>query len=219
MGRLNVFADEAGTFDFRRDPQVSNFYIICTVTMGDCAAPAAALIDLKRQLAWEQVRLGDYFHCTTDAQVVRDRVFATIEQFEFQIQATVMEKAKANPSIRSKDADFYRHGWLYHLRHGVREFIEDSEELHITAASVGTKKGQIAFTDAVRDVVKETVSGRPVRTSFWQCATDPCLQLADYCTWAIQRKWEMNDSRSYDLVKGRITYEYDLFQKGRTRYY
>jgi hypothetical protein len=27
--------------------------------------------------------------------------------------------------------------------------------------------------------------------------SDPCLQVADYCTWAIQRKWERGDERSH----------------------
>lgn len=217
--RRHVFADEAGNFDFRRAQNVSNYFIICTVTMEDCARPAALLTELKRQLAWEQLPLSDYFHCTTDAQAVRDRVFAAISECDFQVQATIMEKAKANPSTRDTPARFYRHGWLYHLRHGLREFIESADELHITAASVGTKKGQVAFTDAVRDVVKETVGETPARTSFWQCATDPCLQLADYCTWAVQRKWELKDTRSYDLIADRLTYEYDLFQRGKTLYY
>lgn len=219
MGRLHVFADEAGNFDFRRAPNVSNHFIICTVTMGDCATPAALLTQLKRQMAWEQLPLRDYFHCTTDAQGTRDRVFAEILKCDFGIQATIMEKNKANPSIRKTDAAFYRHGWLYHLRHGLREEIEFADELHITAASIGTKKGQVAFTDAVRDVVRETVNHTSVRTSFWPCSTDPCLQLADYCTWAIQRKWETGDARSYDALRDRITYEYELFARGRTVYY
>lgn len=219
MARLHIFADEAGNFDFRRAPNVSSHYIICTVTTADCAAPAAALTGLRRQLAWEQAPLRDYFHCTTDAQAVRNRVFDAILECDFGIQATIMEKAKANPSVRKTDADFYRHGWLYHLRHGLRDEIKSTGELHITAASVGTKKGQTVFTDAVRDVVRDTVSGKAVRTSFWQCATDPCLQLADYCTWAIQRKWETGDCRAYDRLRNRVTYEYELFARGTTVYY
>ncbi len=58
-----------------------------------------------------------------------------------------------------------------------------------------------------------------MRPSFWPSATDPCLQLTDYCTWAIQRKWEKGDSRSYDMIKNRITYEYDMFRKGTSYYY
>ena len=55
--------------------------------------------------------------------------------------------------------------------------------------------------------------------AFWPSNSDPCLQIADYCTWAIQRKWEKNDSRSYDLIKDKIVSEYDIFRFGSTYYY
>ncbi|MFP5434163.1 MAG: hypothetical protein ACLGIM_13765, partial [Alphaproteobacteria bacterium] len=110
-------------------------------------------------------------------------------------------------------------GWYQHFRWGMTDTIRTCDEMHITTASIGTKKGQVEFTDAVKDVVRQTVKGVRARTSFWQCSTDPCLQLADYCTWAIQRKWERGDTRSYNLIKDRITYEYDMFQRGTTLYY
>ncbi len=56
-------------------------------------------------------------------------------------------------------------------------------------------------------------------TDFWPSGADPCLQVADYCAWAIQRKWEKGDARSYDLIKDRITYEYDLWKKGEIHHY
>jgi len=45
------------------------------------------------------------------------------------------------------------------------------------------------------------------------------LQIADYCTWAIQRKWERTDAKSYNIIKDRITYEYDLWGHGTKHYY
>ena len=218
MSRLHVFADESGTFDFRHGPNISRFFIVCTVTMPSCDV-ATKLLTLRRQLAWEGASLGDYFHATTDTQEVRDKVFAVICEHDFRIQATVMEKSKSQPSIRETDARFYQHAWYRHFQFGMSGSIRACSEMHITAASVGTKKGQVAFTDAVRDVLRQTVGRLPHRSNFWPCGTDPCLQLVDYCAWAIQRKWEKADTRSYDLIKDRMTYEYDMFQKGTVHYY
>lgn len=36
---------------------------------------------------------------------------------------------------------------------------------------------------------------------------EPCLVVADYCTWAIQRKWERNDARSQILLADKIASE------------
>ena len=98
---------------------------------------------------------------------------------------------------------FYKHGWYNHFKWGMPKVLAGATEVHVTVASVGTKKKQMAFTDAIRDVLKQTEGKRKVRFNVWPCSTDPCLQFADYCTWAIQRKWESRDKdcRSYDLIK------------------
>lgn len=218
MSRLYIFADEAGDFAFKRGPNVSRYFIVCTVTSQSCAA-SEEINELRRQLAWEGHRLGDYFHATTDVQAVRDRMFALICKHDFEIQATIMEKSKAFERVRSTNHRFYQHGWLYHFKYGMAKHILPDQEIMITAASVGTKKGQVDFTDAVNDVLRQTIRRQLWKTAFWPCATDPMLQMTDYCTWAIQRKWERNDTRSYDLISDRITYEFDLWAKGSIHHY
>ncbi|HEV3094413.1 MAG TPA: hypothetical protein VGY30_07850 [Solirubrobacteraceae bacterium] len=34
-----------------------------------------------------------------------------------------------------------------------------------------------------------------------------CLVIADYCTWAIQRRWERDDRRSHQLLADKIASE------------
>jgi hypothetical protein len=40
------------------------------------------------------------------------------------------------------------------------------------------------------------------------------LQIADYCTWAIYRKWNSQDARSFRRVQAAVRREWDLFQSG-----
>ncbi|MEN9856147.1 MAG: hypothetical protein RLZZ157_1273 [Pseudomonadota bacterium] len=86
-------------------------------------------------------------------------------------------------------------------------------------ASLGTKKERAAFEVAVTDVMRQTHKSDKWRADFMPCQADPCLQVADYCAWAIQRKWERSDLRSYNLIKERITYEYELWEHGRVHHY
>lgn len=218
MPRLFIFADEAGCFAFKRAQNVSRYYIVCTVALPSCEI-GTKLLELRRQLAWEKAQLGDYFHATTDKQNVRDAVFEIIRSEDFSIQATVMEKSKAQPQTRLSEDVFYKYGWWYHFMYSSGKYINNVEELMITVASIGTKKKRIAFEDAVRDVVRQKIRRKQWSAAFWPCQTDPCLQVADYCTWAIQRKWEMNDARSYDLIASKINYEYDLWARGTAHYY
>ena len=216
-----IFADEAGCFTFNREHNVSKHFILCTVVMDDCAV-GTELLNLRRKLAWEGAELGDYFHATTDAQAVRDEVFRIITKFPFTIQATIMEKCKAFPRLRTSKPRFYQHGYFYHFKYGATAQLNKDSEALVTTASLGTRKERLAFESAVADVMHQTKNVKEWRADFMPCHADPCLQVADYCAWAVQRKWESKDkwdTRSFDLIKDRVTYEYDLFKPGKEDFY
>lgn len=219
MPRRFVFADEAGCFTFSRGPNISRYYIVCTVTMPSCDI-AHELLQLRRDLTWKKQPVANFFHASTDKQVIRDAVYELLKGHTFRVQATIMEKSKALPRIRPTKHRFYQYGWLYHFKHSLAQHLNNPEDEYlITTASVGTKKGQAVFTNAVNDVVQQHLKRENWRTSFLPCSNDPCLQVADYCTWAIQRKWERGDTKSYDLIKDRITYEFDLWAHGTQHHY
>lgn len=217
MSRKFIFTDEAGDFAFKRGPNIPNYFIVCSVTLDTCDV-GETLLKLRRQLAWEKAPTGDYFHAAEDKQVVRDRVFEAIRHERFRIDATILEKAKARPHVRASNETFYKYAWWYHFKHIGPQIAYRATELHITTASIGTKKGQALFTDAVNNVVQQVLRDVTYVTTFAPAGCDPCLQLADYCTWAIQRKWERNDLRSHVLIQSRIATEFNLWRHG-TRYY
>jgi hypothetical protein len=222
MSRLFVFADEAGCFNFSRDQGASRYFIVCTIICQSCADLGSSLLGLRRELIWEGAPVGEFFHASHDRQVIRDRVFRTLAAHDFSVQATILEKSKAYPRVRTTKHLFYKYGWFYHFKNAAPRVIKNGvTELHVTAASIGTNKGQAVFSTAVNDVVQQVLrSGeKKHRTNFCRSVADPCLQAADYCTWAIQRKWEGNDARSYDLIKERITQEMDLWSHGNTHQY
>lgn len=130
-----------------------------------------------------------------------------------------MEKSKAAPDVRSAKADFYRHGCYFHFKHGMKALSRPDTELLVTSASIGSKKERIAFELAMADAIGRTCHHMDWHTDFRPSQADPCLQLADYCAWAIQRKWERGDERSYRLIRDRITYEYDLWSHAAEHYY
>ena len=52
-----------------------------------------------------------------------------------------------------------------------------------------------------------------------QSRADLNLQIVDYVNWAVYRKWERGDTRSYDLIAGALRGELDVFRRGTTDYY
>lgn len=218
MSQIYLFSDEAGCMTFNRETNVSRFFIICTVATDDLSA-GFALHELRHELLREGLPLNECFHATEDRQAVRDRVYASFNGHKFAIQATICEKAKAQPQVRASKARFYKYPWYYHLKHGFRRHVPDGSDIVVTAASIGTKRERATYRSALDDVVNQNISNARWCVDFRPAIADPWLQIADYCAWAIQRKWERNDTRSYDLISDRITYEYELWRHGTTLYY
>nr|WP_226047782.1 DUF3800 domain-containing protein [Acidithiobacillus caldus] len=44
------------------------------------------------------------------------------------------------------------------------------------------------------------------------------LQVADYCCWAVFRKWQRSETEHYDRIRAAVRSEFDIFRTG-TRYY
>lgn len=218
MARIYVFADEAGDFAFRRGPNISKYFIVCSITLTSCDV-GEELLRLRREMAWKRLKQDDYFHATTDNQATRDLVFEIISNNKIRIDATVLQKSKTQPHTRLSDSMFYQHAWYYHFKHLTNFIIKSGDELQVTIASIGTKKTRGAFLNAINNVLGQTANRCNSVTGFWPAQADPCLQIADYCTWAIQRKWERNDTRSHDIIKSQISSEFDLYQTGSTEYY
>ena len=216
--RKHIYADEAGNFDFSRKRGASCYFILTTVAIDDHGIESE-LLELRRELAWSKADIVREFHATEDQQSVRDKVFDVLKQYSFRIDATIVEKSKALPRIRASEETFYKYAWFYHMKYVAPRVSSKSDDLMVVAASIGTKRKEKDFRYSIQDVMKQTSPTRSIRVSMWPAAIDPCLQVADYCCWAIQRKWEASDCRSYNLIKDKIRSEYDLFARGTTSYY
>lgn len=218
MSRVYIFGDESGNMDFSQKQGASRFFIITTVTVHDCAV-GGDLLELKRRLHWEGYEVGDYFHATEDKQSVRDEVFSLLGQHEFRVDATILEKPKAQPHLTQDDVRFYKQAWYLHLKYLVPRVVAADDEVYLVAASLGTKAKKRSAHGALKDVIAQVAHHNRYAVAFWPASTDPCLQAADYCCWAIQKKWERNDDRSHVLIAGRIRSEFDVFAGGTTLYY
>lgn len=219
MTRLHIFADESGNFDFTNGPGASKYFLITSVTFFDDFATCGELERLRYELAWDGIGHPGPFHAHSDKQVIRDRVFSLMAPHDFRVDATLLEKRKTQPHLRVSDERFYKYAWYYHLRHVAPQICGPNDEILIASASIGTRKKQGAYHAGVKDVISQTVPALTVRSAQWPADCDPGLQIADYCSWAIQRKWESNDQRSYSLIQTKIKSEFDLFARGTVTFY
>ena len=218
MARIFVFADEAGDFVFVRGPGVSRYFILTTVTMDECSV-GNALHDLRRDLAMRGGIVLSEFHATNDKQRVRNLVYEVLASAAIRVDATILDKPKTQDHLRTDPLRFYKQAWYLHFKYVAPKIAGASDEMLVAASSLQIKRKKLAIHVAVRDVVEQVSPTVYFETAFWPATSDPCLQVADYAAWAIQRKYESGDTRSYDLIKDKVASEFQPFKAGPNTYY
>lgn len=213
-----VFADEAGCATFNESPHVSRYFITCTVACPDHKL-GDQLTELRRRLAAEGTYLDkDQFHATEDEEAVRRSVFEILSKSPVRVDATVFEKSKANPAVRADGVTFFQFAWKHHLTFVSKYVFAGNDDVRLFMASYGSRKDRARIRVALEAAVQKT--GLKTKcTALWSSSSDPCLQVADYYAWAIQRKLERGDRRYYDLIRHHIRSEYDIFRRSERRYY
>ncbi len=218
MARISIFADETGNFHFSRKPGASRFFILTTVTVRDYSV-GDAIMELRRSMLWDRLGTACELHAVDNDWLTRNRVFDTLDQHDFRVDSTILEKAKAEPQVRTSEARFYKIAWYYHMKHLVPRVATSSDELLVVAASLGTKQKRQTMHATVRDVVEQVSPTIDYRTASWSAHSEPCLVAADYCAWAVGRKWERGATDAYDRIRLKVRSEYDLWRPGTTLHY
>lgn len=213
-----MFADEAGCFAFTRNNRASRYFILCSVTMTNSDI-GQELLQLRRDLLMEGHGERHMLHASADPRPVRQRVYAILQRHQFRIDATIFEKAKAQPQTRVDEPTFYQYAWYYHLKYVLPRIVRRGDRILITGAALNTRKSKVAFKQAINNSAQQLLQPGQWEVTFLQSAEDPCLWVADYCAWAIQRKWELQQLDVHNLIRPAITSEYDLWARGTTFYY
>lgn len=219
MGQKFIFGDESGNLDFSSKPSASNYYITTTVALDGHCSIGNEILDLRRRLAHDGHLLTDGFHCSEEKQAIRDAVFSLIAEHDFRVDATIMEKRKAIDRLRSNPPRFVKQCWFLHFKWLVPRVATSGDRLFVAQAAVKTAKGRDDLRHALDDVVDQVAPGIDWCAVFWPSRTDPCLWVADYCCWAIQRLYERGDDRSYRLIASKVRSEFQPFRNGTQIFY
>jgi hypothetical protein len=212
---LYIFADESGDFKFSKHG--SAHFTICAVTTRS-AAIAHGLLDLRHELAMSGTDI-EAFHATEDLQAVRNRVFALIQAAPLDIDAVILDKRKTRPWIAQNHGYFYQLAWHLLFKYIAPRRCSPHDKLLVVASSLGTKVKKKRFKQALTQVTQQHNVCRSYRVAFWSAASHPCLQVADYCAWAIHRDKERSDPRSYALIAAQVRSRFEPFRTSPVTYY
>jgi len=216
---LYIFIDEGGNLDFSE--KGTKYFTLTALSKFRPFVTHDQLLNIKYDL-WEKGIEFEYFHATEDRYDTRNNVFRIISNnlTLFTIDTIVVEKCKTHPTLQ-EHTYFYTTIFDILLSYILARNKDLFSEIIIVTDDLPLKKKKKDVEKAIKlrisRWVKSTNSGYKI--FHYASKSDINLQLVDYFNWAIFRKWERNDTLNYDLIKGAIVSEFDVFQVGNTKYY
>ena len=219
MPTLHVHLDESGKLTFK--PTGSRYYVFTAAWTYDPAPLANDLTALRFALLKQGHDLHR-FHATNDRQVNRDAVVNALARHAgWNFAAVVIEKAKVYPDLRVP------HRFYPQFASSILKYIFR----HHVAPGTGTV---LVFTDTLPVNERREAAEKAIKTACRQelpkatrfesyhhpSASNPWLQVADYCAWAVFRKWEQGDTRTYDQLRHCLAEaELDALRHGAVKHY
>jgi hypothetical protein len=215
-----IFLDEAGNLDF--SSRGTKFFIISSIIVVRPFPCEAALGALRMDLIEKEWDI-EYFHATEDKQEVRDAVFSVIQAELAAVTAdsVVIEKRKTVPPLQTPER-FYPRMLGYLLRFvveqrvalkGVDQIIVITDQIPVASKREAIKKAvKMTLAHMLPQTVRYTILHHQAKSCY-------PLQVVDYITWALFRRWEKGDGRSYELVKHRVKTQFDIFRTGTQTFY
>ena len=216
---LYIFLDEAGNLDFT--PDGTKYFILGAITKERPFHAYKELVELKYDLA-EYGHCIERFHASEDTQHVRNNVFEIIENNldGVRIDSLIIEKTKTGSALRAPD-QFYPRMLCQLLNYILMQHtLENYAEIIIFTDSLPIKKKKDAIIKSIKQTMADILPPTAkYRIHHHDSKSNLDLQIADYCTWAIHKKWTHGDGRSYQRIRPAVKSEFDIFRNGVIRYY
>ena len=213
-----IFLDEAGNLDFSTNG--TPYFILTSVSMRRPFLVYQEL-DAYRHDCLEYGLGIEYFHCSEDNTHVRNSIFDLITKNlgSMRIDCLVVEKRKTGPALQDVKR-FYPEMLGYLLKFVVSELGDDADDVIVITDTVPVNKKRRAIEKGVQlALAKMLPQGRKYHILHHASRSHYGLQVADYCCWAVFRKWQRNETGCYDLIKEGIRSEFDIFRNGTKCYY
>jgi hypothetical protein len=224
---LYIFIDESGNFDFSK--KGTKFYTFTALMTSE----PTRYVDLIKNTQFDLLggrlcpgldqiyldqKLCKHFHASEDKQAVRDVFFDIINRMDsIKVISIVVRKNRTNPSLH-EPPKVYSSFLKYLMRYVVRACVFSDLMIFIDGYAASNKKG--IFKQAIVSEISAITPKIKYRIYHPDSASFCHLQVVDYINWAIYKKWESNDLRSYELIKDKLkSPELDIFVRGNTEYY
>jgi len=205
MPTLHVHVDESGDLNFSQTG--TRYYVFTAVWTYDPAPLAAELSALRFQLvkAGHADRLSG-FHACDDPYPRRTLVMNVLSNHRlWNFASIVVDKPRINP-ILYDPMEFYPKFIAMVLRFVFRGRVRPGTSLVVVYTDTLPFSGKQAkaIEVAIKKSCRSDLPTVPFRVCHHRRESNAWIQVADYCSWSVCRKWESGNLEAYNQLRAHL---------------
>lgn len=212
-----IFLDESGCLGFNFNKQkTSKYFVISFLFVGDNQKKSLEKIIKKiyRTLSVsERKKRSSNLHCYKEEPKTRIKLLSTLRDKDIVIMAIYLNKSKVYARLRDEKQVLYNYITNVLLdRMFCKKLIpKNSGKITLVASRRETNK---VLNENFKAYIENQTSKNhhaEIEVVIKPPHTEKCLQIIDFVSWAIFRKYEHQDDTYANLIKNLIVEEKPLF--------
>lgn len=206
-----ILLDESGDLGFKFDKGSSKFFIV-TIIFTNSKRPLEKIARIVHSGLRKKFKKVGVLHAYKEEPVTRTRLLRKLNQQDISILAIILNKRRVYTKLKDEKAVLYNYVANILLDRLFRQKpIPTDKALTLIASLRETNKFlNQNFKDYLR---RKIIDNHKLKLNI-EIATpakEKSLQVVDFVSWAIFRKYETGDDTYYNLIKSKIIEEAPLF--------
>ncbi len=216
------------------DPDTSRYFMLGMISCDKETEASAQLSSLRKSLLDNPLyasipsmqvsrrKTAIAFHAKDDHAEIRAKVFELLVGLDFKFYAVIKDMGKVLEYVRGRnrmDPEYkYKPNELYDLT--VRMLFKQRLHKEDKYRVVFARRGKSDRTKALKSELEKSKQqffnekGINHQTDLDICPAypkeEPCLQIADYCLWALQRCYEKHEDRFLRAIWSKVSLIHDV---------
>lgn len=228
--------------DRLQDLDAPKFFMLGMVSCTDVAGVVLRLAELRVSLQknplyatiWslrpEEQKTARAFHAKDDHAEIRSKVFEFLVTLDFRFYAVIKDMRVVRQYVKGRNA--MDSGYRYHpnelydltVRMLFKQRLHKEDHYQVVFA----RRGKSDRTEALAKQLEQTrraflkeheLTSSPALEIIpaypWE---QPCIQVADYCLWALQRCYEKHEARFLNAIWPKVSLIHDVDDRAGAEY-
>lgn len=205
-----IFLDESGDLGFKKAS--SRWFIFTLAITNDQRALERIAKKVWRSLIKKHKHLGE-LHASYEKKSTIKKVLKLVAELpDIQILTIILNKKKVYVDLQNQKNYLYNYAANILLnRVHTKDIVKMGDPMELFIDRKDTKKWlRENFINYLTDSMKKRRGGR-FSVELHSSHDNKSLQVIDFISWAIFRKYERSDQEYYDLIRAKIVEESVLF--------